>query len=707
MKKLFLTLGLAAACLTSNAYERILYNQNFETATSAEATGWSFGGESMKISSDLWGKFLDLSLGQNNGRSGQVVWGDSIYMDKDGNVLLEDNCYKLQFSFCIKNMPTNQWNSEITVFTNKAPIANNLYRIPWGQSVAVDRENFIFDAAQVNAQVDADMELAINAPVYPNYSEEVKDSITGYSYDLTEVNTVSTGAWVNVVCDVNVADRTVDYNVETETGDFIKSGTMTVPETDMDGEPISMFAEGIFALLARYQSKFLFDNIRVSCEVENPFANIPTIALTGLGQDEDENLDLNLRIYTITFLDGEVLHIKGTDGTIIEVEYDDTDEGAYQYSTTTSGVLEAWTTCEGASSEVVKMDVDCTPCKLPSVVATISAVQTGFGKTYTLTISNADVPLQPTIFINYLFEGENGEKIEVEGVASGAKVSVSEKGVLTLTSAAFGYESTTIKVDNDLEFDIKQQWDFARMSDDEIKAAGFPSSYEVLNSATTSGFDNWTARKRLYYYDSATETVNDEGETVYTAVYPFGYTGSDENVVNYTTIGSDVNVAGYELFEGITVYAGHNVRWLKNIGMINDETSGGNYKNIDVLNLDKTDFVVINKINNYGGNSCHPICATTEEYYAQLEGENEVFRAADGTLNEETGKYTVSCPVYRIDTAATCLTVYKQLGNIDDAVDVINAVAGDGYWYSIDGIRVAEPTRPGLYIHNGKKIIVK
>lgn len=669
----------------------------------------------MKISSDLWGKFLDLQLGQNNGRSAQVVWGDSIYMDKEGNPILEDGKYTMHFEFSIKAMPTNQLNSEITVFTNHMPIENNGYRLPWSDANKQEPihklgvwDNFIFDATQCNTAVDADMSVAINAPLK---SEEVMDrdstETIEYTLNTTDQYALPTGSWILVDLVVNVNDRTVDYEVNTDTGDFIVSDTMTVPETDLNGDPISMYAEGLFALLARYQSRFLFDNIRISCEVENPYANPPTIALTRLGQDEDEVENLNLRSYTISFLEGEVLHVKGTDGKTFDVEYDDTDEGNYVYDTTISGVLEAWTTCDGATSEIVKQTVECVHCKLPAVTATITSVEAGYGKTYTLTVNNSDVPLQPVIFIAYEFEGVNGEKISAKGAASGVTVTVSEEGTLKLTSSAYGYEATTVSVDNNLEFDVKTKWDFARMTDEEISAAGFPD-YEILNSASMAGFDNWTARKRMYYNLEGSNTINDEGNEVWTAVYPFGYVGDDTHVLYYSTILTATNAAGYELFPGITVYAGHNVRFLKHIGMINDETSGGNYKNIDVLNLDKTDFVVINTISDYGSNSIHPVCADDESYYAQIAGANSVYRAADGTLNEE-GKYTVSLPVYRVDTAATCVTVFKQLGEIiDDAVETVNVeVAGDNYWYSIDGVRVAEPTHPGIYIHNGKKYIVK
>ncbi|MDE5840259.1 MAG: hypothetical protein K2H49_05000, partial [Muribaculaceae bacterium] len=703
--------------------ERILYQQNFETATDAAATGWSYGVEGgMTIASDEYGKYLQLSLGQNNGRSGQVTWGQEIFQDSEGNLIIDGDTYDLAFDFCIQAMPTDQLNSEITVFTNHAPIANNLYRLPWSDAKKNQKEhhngvwdNFLFDLSQCNpAKGDADMLAAINAPLIKT---EVEDSTaygyTKYTLDTSEPYSLSTGMWYTVTMNVNIKTRKVEYSVIDLTGNELTSGDMTVPEVDLNGEAISMFAEGIYVLMARYQSVFLFDNIKVSYYSDGDWANTPTIALTRLGQNEDGELDLNLRAYTITFLDGETLHVKGTNGEEIETEFADCD-GAYVYETTKSGKLEAWTTCGTATSDVASTEVECVPEPLPEVVATITSVEVGFGKTYTLTISNANVPLQPTIFINYEFIGTNGEKLSAKGEASGVKVTVPGEGTLKLTSQAFGYQETNSSVENNLEFAVKKQWDFARMTDEQIKAAGFPADYQVLNSGTTDGFQNWTARKRLFYYDVATAAESETGETVYASVFPFGFTNSEEQVLYYTELDVEgevaTNVAGHELFEGITVYAGHNVTYLKHIGMINNSTKGGNNKNIDVLDLDKTDFVVINRINNYGGNSNHPVCADDDAYYAQLAGDSEVYSvAASGVLNEETGKYTVSCPVYRIDTAATCVTAFAQVGGpIEDAVEAVEAAAVvDNNWYTISGVRVAEPTQPGLYIHNGKKYIVK
>ncbi|MDE6632714.1 MAG: hypothetical protein K2K23_06915, partial [Muribaculaceae bacterium] len=529
----------------------------------------------------------------------------------------------------------------------------------------------------------------------------------------------------------------------------VKYGTLTVPETNIaDGSDISMYAEGLFLSLARTKTTYDIDNIKIYFDSEHDFANEPTVALTRLGKTEDDELELNLRAYTINFLDGETLHLIGTNGATEEVDWADCD-GAYVYETTTSGTLTAWTTCGDAESEKVAVEVDCTPCKLPGVKAAISSVDPGFAKTYTLTVSNTEVPLQPTIFISYEFKGVNGETLSDEDLGSGAKVTVSEEGTLTLTASAFGYESTTVTVKNDTEFGLKKQYDFARMTEEEIMAAGFPE-FAILNAESGGGFNSWTSRRYLYYRLEGSMTVNDNGDEVWTNVYPFGWVTNDneDNVVKYTVI-NNIDKAGAagseeaaenaanvdnvkdEVFKGLTVFpkTGKNSPWkdpyaeteelkqvphygtpnvgmLYHVGLFNDQTIN-NDNTIIVHDLAASDIVVVNKISGYGGNVNHPVCATNEEYYEQIAGDDTIYSvAADGATNEETGEISLSFPLYRIDTALTYIKVYAPVGG--DAVDAVEAVvAGDNYWYSIDGVRVAQPTRPGLYIHNGKKIIIK
>ena len=46
-----------------------------------------------------------------------------------------------------------------------------------------------------------------------------------------------------------------------------------------------------------------------------------------------------------------------------------------------------------------------------------------------------------------------------------------------------------------------------------------------------------------------------------------------------------------------------------------------------------------------------------------------------------------------------------------DETDAIQGVetktVEDGAWYTIQGVRVAQPTQSGIYIHNGRKVVVK
>ncbi|MDE5850601.1 MAG: hypothetical protein K2H38_10700 [Muribaculaceae bacterium] len=719
MRKSLLTLGLASLALSSFGATRILYQQNFETATSVEETGWSFGGESIAIASDAFGKFLELSLGQNNGRSGQVTWGQEIFLDEQGNTLLEDGKYTVEYDFCIAKGSNNQYNGEFTVFTNHAPIANNTYRMPWSDTghPAHERgvwDNYLFDMSQVNGE---SLQFVIDGPTIVNETTGEDGNVTKtYEIDYSDPNTLDEGAWYTVTLEVNVDDRTVEYSVVSLDGNIVKAGTRTVPETDLNGDPVSMYAEGIFTLLARYQTIVDFDNIKVWYDSQKDHANPPTIALTRLGKTADDELDMKLRAYTITFIPGETLHVTGTDGQTYEAEYDDC-EGNYVYETSNSGVLKAWTTCGTATSKVIETTVDCTPVVLPEAKATISAVEAGYGKTYTITVNNTEVPLRPTIFINYEYTSVNGEKLSAEGLASGCTLTVTEAGTLKITTESFGYEATTISVENDLQFETKKTWDFARMTEEEISTALTGAAWNTLNSASTSGFNNWTARKRLYYNLEGSMAVDDEGNESWTAVYPFGFIAEDNtvNVIKYAVVdrAAIAETTKGQYFDGLTIFpergkvdAGGlpNVGMLYRIGLYNDQTKNNN-NNVYIHDLNASDFVVVNYINNYGGNSCHPVCATDDEYFAQLAGENTVLSAAAGTHNEETNLYDVVYALYRIDTAISKITVFSQVGG--DAVEAINAVEGDGYWYTIEGVRVAEPTQPGLYIHNGKKYIVK
>lgn len=719
--------------LQSFAATRVLYRQNFENADDPVAIGWQPYRGLMTIASDSFGKFLEINQNGQNGGSTWVQWGQDIFLGKDGESVLEHGTYDVHFEYQIANSTCNQYNSEITIFTNHTPVANQGYRAPW--SPAGYWQNYLFDAAQVDDK-SIQTEVGIDNLAYAIYggtkvtettNEETQEVTVSYSIDYSDYKKLDVNVWYQVDLHVDVASRQVEYTVKTLDENIIQEGTYEVPETNVaDGSEISMYAEGLNVMLARTNTIYDIDNIQVSFESDYDYAVEPVISLKSLGQTADGELDLNMRIYNIACSIDETLHIIGTDGKELEIPYDETSDGEYLYETTTSGTLTAWTTSGTATSEKVSVEVDCTPVVLPTASVTVTSVKNGFGKTYVLSVDNSNVPLRPTIFIDYEFVGTSGEKISGEDQTSGVKVAVEEEGTLTITTKAFGYESAKSSEVNDIEFEADKTWDFARMSEADVAKAGF-TTWSVLNSANASGFDNWTARKRLYYA-SSTETeekeVDGEMVTVPKTIYPFGFIAEDNttNVIDYSIIEGDQDNTQY--FEGLGIFDNvRNVGYMKHLGVFNNETAN-NYNDVTIFNVNGSDFVLANYINNYGGNSNHPEVATNEEYYDVLAGDDVVLNAekivvpADAelpnlkregisyALENEDGTYNIHYALYRIDTVLTKLVIFKAK-NGDNAVEAINAVIGDNNWYSIDGVRVAEPTRPGLYIHNGKKIIVK
>lgn len=715
MKKFyFLMAALMLSISSAFASTKMLYQQNFETVTDPTAVGWSFGGQELSIQSDDFGKFLRLYQGQINGRSGQGIWGPEIF--GEGGSALEDGKYIVKFDFCPKNNAANQYNSGLTLMTNCRTAANQPFNGRWtnppaeGQTV----EGYLLDLTQDASGTDASAFL-----FYVNS-------------DPTNVITLNSDTWYTIEVSVDVNTRETSYLITDIAGAMVTSGTRVVPATEFDGTEISMYAEGIWAMVARYQKEFLFDNIEVTCESSVDIANDPTIALTGIGVDADGNLNLNCRKYTITFMEGEILTVTLPDGTTETVPYGDCD-GNYEVYTAVSGTILAYTSAGSATSNTVSAEVDATPCVLPAATATILSVKEGYAKQYKLNVDNSQVPLSPVLLISYKFTGEDGTVLEAEDQSNGTLLDLPAKGTLELTTACYGYQATTISIENDKEFILKAKYDIANMEPEYFTGKGFEKE-DDLNSSATSGEGNWTARKGMFYYDEATANVDEEGNTTYTAVYPYGYVADDntENVIHrYKLLSSKLHEQESTLIEGLTfnwgsektvtaedgtestVWSGFNMQWKQGIGIIvntmkkgDDEKGDGMAKAgnvpVQVDNLDPTDFVCVRKVSNYGRDMQHPVLkngpvpANGYDLF-ELANMREVWTPTDGI---------VTFDLYRIDTSLAGIEVFA-----DAAATGIKAIQNsnkvqNNYIYNLAGQKVSSDYK-GIIIKNGVKFMNK
>jgi len=72
------------------------------------------------------------------------------------------------------------------------------------------------------------------------------------------------------------------------------------------------------------------------------------------------------------------------------------------------------------------------------------------------------------------------------------------------------------------------------------------------------------------------------------------------------------------------------------------------------------------------------------------------------TEGEIPGTYTYTQPADDV-----VVTVTFKLSTGINSISVAAAKYGEGDWYTINGTRIEMPTKKGLYIHNGKKVVVK
>jgi len=734
----FLCTAMLLMFATSVKADRILFSENYE-AGSVPAT-WTVNGNAQKtyatIAGDSEGKYLSFT-NTDNGRSAHCFWGEGIF-DPVKEGLTE---YTVSLDFQIQAFGNNQVNGEIAIFSGEGCASSN----GAGTEFAGDQKgvwanyslltpNCLFGIAQ-------DSKIATK-------DDPAHWFING---DSTDVIAPVAGTWYTLVLTVNVATKEVSYTLDDLDGTFHKAGSKTL------AEDANVFASGLFLMGARYWSVTNVDNVKVS--VPGDFANVPVIALTGLKDSE--------RTYTITFLEGETLHVKGTDGSEKTIGYFDAGEVAGQYviTTTQSGTISAYTTAGSMTSETVTMEVNCEPIVLPSPTYAIISAAEGYEKTYQFTIDNTSVEMQPEIFMDFSFKSDNGtDDFVLTNQNNGAQVTLPSKGTLTVTTKALGYANGSTTIKNDMEFVVKHDIDIQHITADELLAKGF-EKMDDLDSNTTSGESNWTARLRLYY-DILTGEKDEEGNDLYTRYPVYGFTkatvkledGTEveqtydyEPIQRYRYLQSKLNEeTAHSLFAPMYVWYGTtgvdksyyeedgvtpkvdpagnpggttNLQVKLGIGIVfsgqvNDAENYNpnsisyspiliNTTTMGVDGLTDEDMIVVSKIDNYGGGSVHPqFPAGTDPAAAKVEYKKMHLGATNSTC-----KGTETFTLYRVDTALNrVLVLSPSTSGIDEIFNADQKVISDhnAPIYNLNGVQVnAKSLKAGVYVKQGKKFIVR
>lgn len=715
MRKFYLLFtALFAYTLVATAGVKNLFKQDFEAAKTAADAGWSSpnlaGGMSLISAEDGSGKWFNFNLGGNNNRNAVLKWNPADGTIYDGMTAKE---YTVKFQWGLEKNPQSNGTAKNTQFSSEvaliaSPVATS-ETVPEGWKITQSVNNGqyggldslrIFSITQLKGAYSAENQY---------WTDENDLSTAAFDFfingDTENVITLDEGMWYDITVTVNVETREIKYSIVSLTGDVVKEGTGKIADV------CQPYAYGLNVLLGRYYSQADIDEVKVQVETEGDFANAPSISLS--------EINMAKRTYNIYFEEGEILHVKKTEG-----DEDTATESPYKYETETSGTLEAWTESGSATSEKVSAEVKAEVIYLPAATVDITKVNAGFVKTLKMTADNSTVETQPNITLTW--EYSNGDKSTGE-VASGAIYEATEKGTLTVTTHAYGFGETTMKYENDTEFAVDKSVDFQHMEEADLLAKGF-SEIDELRADNMSGENNWTARSRMWFGIENGEK-NDDGTAKYDTHVVYGPTTNTEaeGIRRFLLVPSKLTkevattifAPAYTWYTGEadpTVADGSDVAGLKmnyGIGLINtgtktDDGTSINYPNglVGIDGLTDNDYFIVYVISDYGTSSKHPIYpqgTSVADGKAMYKAEN----LGDGT-NVQVLRGTETFSLYRIDTAIARIDIFKSKGGSGIETLPYNEVISDhnAPIYNLNGVQV-KTLKKGIYVKQGKKFVVK
>lgn len=670
MRKFYLFLtALVAFATSANASIKVLYNQNFEAATDVASTQWvsPSAAAGLSISGDQFGKFIRFTQSGND-RSAHLLWGTDLI--KSENVA----SYTVSFDMSATAWGNNHSTTEYTIMsdeTNCTKKPNNNFR--------ANSANWLFDLTQI-PEASGGKALAATG-----------DQVFAINGDSAYTVTLSSGVFYKVTLDIDTIARTVDWKIENPAKKVtVASNTYAVPEGT------SMIATGLYFLGARYNHNQVFDNIRVSTYVDEEVANNPSVALTGINNQQ--------RIYKIQFLKGETLHLSFQGNELDPISFADCD-GEYVWSNNpnfnpeneelvndacATGTLVAWTTSGSATSEKISEEVSNEIIALPAAALSVTNVTEGFGKTYTMTVDNSSTPLLPTVFVDYTFTpSDGGDVLKGSDLKTGSSIEVPSKGTLELVSKAFGYGETKTTIVNDVEYAQSADYDFAHMT----IPVGFNEDGKVTGNYATYG--------RLYGNQEGTEVVDETtGNTTYTKL-------TYNDIIQYTKKSSEwtdsilVDKVAFTAIPSVNVHIWPGVG-LNLEGRKGDDLSGSWITSLylTVNGLTSDDIVLVSSLSNYGSNSLHPVVATLDDYVAAHNA--PITSVLKG--NDQIALYRISDVIARI----LVMSPKKNATGISEVSVEENKLNADAPIYTISGVRVSKNNlKAGVYVQNGKKFVVR
>lgn len=516
MKKFtFIALLMLIVCSMAKADDKYFFK-----VPTDKTTGWEIQDQGNTVMTP--GKeYLEVKNNKNGGRMLNYFWNESAWSNVDVNSL-PNSTYKFTMDLNMSTM-ANRGDMEFVLLPINACTSSDLrvstHNYRWWN--ATDGEDYFFRWRVGVAPTAVNGDYTI----YINENPTAKNDWTQTTEETLELSSQKT---YKFAVSINTTAKTATYTISDADGNELKTGVHNYVCAENRA--------GICVFSMNGSSTHQLSNIGLSYAANGPFANEPTAELFSLlGEERD---------YYVNFNEGEILHWKQlgdatdaitgdtyTDGEEREIAYDQADEktsfeaGEGEYLghkiiyCTKSGNLELWTTLESDptnESQHIVLPVTCEKIQMPKPVASITNVNEGYAKEYTLTADNSETLLKPTITIHWK-KTEDGKTTEGDAL-TGEKINLSGKGSLEIyawdgTNPTPAYtESEHVTVNNNVEYVTYSTTDYAWTKDVcEGTVPGFTKT-EIVDAANKSHWDRIYSTQ-TYGYDADGNTDNNYDAT--------------------------------------------------------------------------------------------------------------------------------------------------------------------------------------------------
>ena len=471
---------------------------------------------------------------KNGGRMLNYFWNEDAWTKMDVNNL-PNNEYKFTMNLNMSNMAARA-DLEFVLLpvgactSEDSRVSTHNYR--WWNSVEGEDYFFRWRVGEAPSAANGDFTIYIN---------ENPTGRKDWEKTTEETLVLQSQKTYKFACVINVVNKTATYTIADEEDNVLATGVHNyVCEENR---------AGIFVFSMNGTSTHLLSNIGLSTQVEGPFAGTPSVdPLAVIGTQ---------RAYYVNFAEGEVLHwvqLGDAEDVVNGESYANGEEYTAEYWTandtrdfegneqdyfgskiiycTESGNLRVWTTLADDETNVSDESVtavECVEVVMPTPVATITNVEEGYGKEYTLTVDNSETLLKPEVSIHYVVKNASGSVISEGTDLSGVKVTFTEPGTLELYSLDAKHPdpwyspSDVVTINNNVEYVQHSLTNFAwTKAECDAAKAGYTVT-EIVDNANKSHWDRIYSDQKYGYDEVGNASVWADGTEYVWVKEGFGF----------------------------------------------------------------------------------------------------------------------------------------------------------------------------------------